>query len=316
MKRIVISQPVPPVPAGAGGGGLGDLGDLVEIAENPVKPLIDKVKKIDLNKDLPGGTALKYYTEFNELANTFKNVFNLTDPKLTDPEQLREYFQDTLLFKDLKGLLPFAEKLKDTLFAISGYSRFEPNIAQLLANFALKLLDSTRSFDQVNQKLINIKDKATDIERPKDAYIIALLKGDYQAANLLLLLSDIGNIVSPTTLQDIQNTQQLANKLLGPRSQELLKAQYLDNQQAAANAADLNNSLAKFQALIPMGAQAARWRQQVSQFGESFFKGPGKEILSSPIVTQLGAAAFGFERALKDFYRVPIKEIFDKTGVK
>ena len=321
MKRVVISQPIPPippVPAGAVGDAVEETTEeLFDRLQKKIKGDGEKKKTLnDYNEDVPGGSALAYYTELNELANTFKNVFNLTDPKLTDPEQLRSYFLKTGLFNNLDGLLPFANNLKDTLFAISGYSTFEPNIAQLLANFAFKLLDSTRSFDQVNRKLTDIKDKATDTERPKDAYIIALLKGDFQAANLLLLLSDIGKIVSKTTLQDIQNTQQLANKLLGPRSQELLNAQYLDNQQAAANAAKLNNSLAKYQAMIPIGAQRARWRQQVFQFGESFFKGVGKSLLASPIVTQLGAAAGGFE-SFHDIYKVPLKDVFgEKFGVK
>jgi hypothetical protein len=307
MKKIVVSQPLP----AAAPGGMGEAVDaVVDIAGGSVKPIVDKVRKIDFNKDTPGSNALTNYTEFNELANTFKNVFHVTDPKFTDAEKLREYFLDAGLFNDLKGLVPFATNLKDTLFAISGYSRFEPNIAQLLANFALNLLDRTRSFDQVNRKLQDIKDKASDTERPKDAYIIALLKGDYQTASLLLLLSDIGKMVSTTTLKDIQETQQLANKLLGPKSQELLDAQYLDNQQAAANAAVLKNSLAKFRAMIPMGVQQAQWRKQINQFGESFFKSDaGKGILASPIVTQLGAAAAGFE-SLKDVYKFPLKETF------
>ncbi len=304
MKKIVVSQPVPPAVPGAAAGG---------VVDSLVDKLFNKVTEkgsVDLNKDTSGGSSLEYYTEFNELANTFKNVFNVTDPTYTDAEKLREHFLNTPVARDPDGILNFIRLLKDTLFAISGYSRFEPNIAQLLANFAITLLDRTRSFDQVNRKLEDIKTKASDTERPKDAYIIALLKGDYQTANLLLLLSDIGQIVSKQTLQDIQSTQQLANKLLGPKSQELINAQYLDNELAAGNAAEINNSLAKFQAMIPIGAQRARWRQQVNQFAENAFQSDSiKKLMASPVVTNLGAAAGGFG-AFKDVYKMPLKDIF------
>jgi hypothetical protein len=205
----------------------------------------------------------------------------------------------------------FIKQLKDTLFSISSYKVYEPNIAQLLASFAINLLERTRDFNQVSQRLGDIQNKASDMENPKDAYIIALLKGDIRQANLLLILADSAKGASTTTMQEIMKNQQLANKMFGDKSAELLNAQYLDNLQAQDNAAKIERSLAAYQALIPVGAQKAKWSKDLNNFAESVWKSPVvKNIIDTPIVKMLGAASGGFEH-FSDFYKMPLKAIFN-----
>jgi len=272
----------------------------------------DKSKfKLDLNSDTPGGPELRYYIEFNELANTFKDVFGITDPVYTNPEKLRERFlKNSAIARDPAKILDFIRQIKDTLFAISSYKVYEPNIAKLLAYFAIRMLDRTRDFSQVTKKLADIQEKASDTEKPRDGYIISLLRGNVNQANLLLLLSDVATGVSKATLQQITENQQLANKMLGSKSQELINAQYLDNQLAAANAAEIQRSLAAYQALIPIAAQRARWRQDVNRLAESIWKSKAaRDLLKTPTVMMLGAALGGFEQ-FKVAYKMPIKSLF------
>jgi hypothetical protein len=277
----------------------------------------EKTKDINLrNKDTLGGSEIEYYTAFNELANTFKDVFKITDPTYTDPVKLRSRFLDSagynFIVKDPSQLLAFINQLKDTLFAISSYRAFEPNIAQLLANFAINLFERTRDYKQVMEKLVEIKTMAQDLENPKDGYIISLLRGNIHQANILLILSDISSEkgVSNDTLNKLVDNQQIANKMFGSKSSELLNAQYLENLQAAAWAAEIQKSLAAYQALIPIGAQRAKWRRDLHTFAESVWKNPVvKNLIDTPIVSMLGAAKGGYEQ-FKDSIAAPWKSIY------
>ena len=273
-----------------------------------------KVKDIrgKFTKDTPGGTELEFYTEFNELANLFKNVFHVTDPTYTDAAKLRKKFLGSPLARDSNEILNLIKQLKDTLNALSGLEKLEPNIAQLLGNFTIQLMDRTRSAEQVKRKLEDIRDKALDTENPKDAYIIALLNGNYQTAGLLLLLSDTGKIVTKQTLQDIASNQQLANQMLGEKSNELLNAQYLDNELAMVNASEIEKSLASYQALIPAAAQRAKWQQQLNGFMEGYYNNPAvRTFLASPVITMLGAAVGGFE-SFDDALKAPLNTLFGR----
>ena len=282
-----------------------DIAEKGEAAERKLKEYRGK-----FTKDTPGGTELQYYTEFNELANLFKDTFHVTDPTFTDAEMLRQHFLNTPLSRDPQQILQLITQLKRTLTAVSGFQRLEPNIAQLLGNFTIQLMDRTRDGAQVKQKLADLEDKANDTENPKDAYIIALLNGNYATANLMLLLSNAGKVVSKQTLQDISSNQQLANQMLGAKSSELLNAQYLDNELALVNATEIEKSLAAYQALIPMAVQRAKWQQQLNQFSASMYKNPAiKAILASPVITMLGAAIGGGEN-FDDFTKAPLNTLF------
>ena len=307
MKKKVFSQALAPLVPAAAEAAEGLLA--IEGAKDVGKKVIDTAKGL-FSGENPAGSEIEQLTEWNELANTFKDVFHLTDPNLINAEKLRAKYLNTTLAREPKEILPLIKQMKDTLFAVSGFKDLEPNIAQLLANFTIDLLDRTSSAEQVKSKLKDLQDKASDTENPKDAYIIALLNGNYQTANLLLLLSDVGKIVSRQTMQDITANQQLANKMLGKKSEELINAKYLDNAIAAKNAAEIQKSLALYQVMIPLAAQKANWQRDVNNYATKFYNSDQvRQIAASDTVTSLGGLV-GLGQGLQDVFKAPIKSLF------
>ena len=111
-------------------------------------------------------------------------------------------------------------------------------------------------------------------------------------------------------MQDITANQQLANKMLGKKSEELINAKYLDNAIAAKNAAEIQKSLALYQVMIPLAAQKANWQRDVNNYATKFYNSDQvRQIAASDTVTSLGGLV-GLGQGLQDVFKAPIKSLF------
>lgn len=309
MKRHIFAQPAPTSNDSS-------IFEKYDEARKKYKDTKEKVKDVrkDFTEEMPGGTSpIDIETIFNELANTFKQ-FGITEAKYTDPKQLRRWLVSTPMGRQLEKIPKLVKAMKDTLIALHPLKDTEPNISQLFVNFVIQYLDRKRNLDSVTEKIIDLKEKATDMEDPKDIYVIEFLKGNYGQAALALLFSNFGKQPSNKVIQDINETANTAVSMFGTKSPELLRAQYLDNAQAQANAAMLDKSLAQFQALVDMGVQKAKWRAQLDNFTKDYlYDNPiARSFWSSTIVSALGAAFGGFEKYERSF-QAPLQEVFKEA---
>ena len=268
----------------------------------------------DFTEEMPGGTEpIQLETSFNELANVLKQ-HGITDPKYIEPKKLRQWLVSTPMGRQLDKIDNLVQAMKGALSALMPLKEVEGNIGQLFVNFVVQYMDRKRNIDTVIQKITDLVDKATDADNPKELYVIEFLRGNYGMAALNLLFSNFGKAPSDAVAKDIIENSNVAVSMLGTKSAELLRAQYLDNAQAQANAAMLDKSLAQFQALVDIGVQKAKWRSQLDTWvKDNLYDNPvARTFWSSPIVTAFGALFGGFEKFDRSF-KAPLSETFKEA---
>ena len=307
------SGPVPPTPTGGGGGGNDDdLDSLLDRVKEERET--EKKKKTDweLAGKIPGGSAIEYFTDWNELANLIKFSFGVSDPNYTTPEGLRKLVsQNSPLFEDKDNVRKFVGAIKNFLTKGAWFSKREPQLPQKILKFAFNYLDKVSSVESTISKINSLAEKA-DIDNPSDAYIIELLNGNEEGAALLLILSSFAKNkrIDNKALGEAATLIDQANKLYGPKSLELLEAQKVRNSIADKNFEQLENSFARFKVLVPAAVQANEWNAQANSLFKNFYGSEvAKFLLQNELTKAIFAWNYGIQGQVRKMNEVPISEL-------
>lgn len=220
---------------------------------------------------------------FSNLANTLKSM-GATDPRWTDGEQLRSYFESQGYSASAKQLAPLVDSIRMFLNDANSLNlvSYDPNIVNDTLNFTFDFLRNNRyNVKATQQKLEELRKKTSEPYGP--AQVIAVLKKNYLLASVLTLMVNLGK--PKEALEELLPMAQEAQIMLGNASTELLDYQALHDQKLRTEVDKLNKSIDQFKLMTPVAMHKERvigdfYNRLSSYFGSDF----AKAIVSTPII--------------------------------
>lgn len=296
MKKTVLAQPIPPVAAAEALGGLDFIkdvgGKVVDWASEKVKPKSES----ESNKEVETG-VLQTRQLYNELANTFKS-YGAKNPNFTDPVRLRQFMglQSEITYNNSEWP-KILGAMKNFLDAGYQVALHDPEFVDDVVKYTIDSYTNTGSGQTVVQRLDDLRQRAMNVDKPQDAYIIAVLKNNYALASMLTLMSNLNKFDSET-MKTITDLNQMSTQMLGPKSYELLQAQALRKEKARTNFYKLEKSQAMFDLLMPV----ALAKEQVLQHQLRILTGIvnsdfAHNLVNDPFIKAALVVAYGFTQA-------------------
>lgn len=282
--------------------------------------IVDQVEKkiTDIKQEAAGESqtqglsALQTHQLFNELANTLKVYTN--NPIYTDPIKLRAFIgANSELFAPNSEWPKILQAMKSFLDAGTQASVRIPYFADKVIKYVFRTYSNTGDAATVIKRLEDLKEKALDVEHPKDAYISAILEDNYALASVLILMSNL-NTFDNNTFKQLADINTMATQMLGPKSFDLLKAQALRREKSRTNWYKLEKSLATFDLLLPVAMTSQNIIQRELNILTGIVKSDfAKNIVDDPFIRAVAGAVGAAPQLIANFGDKSLTELFRGT---
>lgn len=234
---------------------------------------------------------------YNELANTFKS-YGAKNPNFTDPVRLRQFIggQSELTYENSEWP-KILTAMKNFLDAGYQVALHDPEFVDDVVKYTIDSYTNTGSGQTVIQRLDDLRQRAMNVDKPQDAYIIAVLKNNYALASMLTMMSNLNRFDSET-MKSVADLNQMSTQMLGPKSFELLKAQALRKEKARTNFYKLEKSQAMFDLLMPVALAKEQLIQRELRFLTGIVHSDfAQNIVNDPFVKGVLSVVYGFSQA-------------------